>query len=106
MLGTICYDESINAPIIRYNNVFNHTPGAISFSTARVEEECYIFKLPFSPNRKITIVNYLNKENKCVYDKKLIDLNTVDLGVYFGILLLACLYRSPNNSNTSICLNT
>ena len=94
--------ENVGITKFDCNNILDLTLGPTLFSIAQIEDEYSAFELFFPRDLKTMIINYTNVEGKCVSEENWTDLNIIKLEAYTGLLLPSCVYKSSNESTTSL----
>lgn len=78
-------------------------PGLTRYSSSRITEvEMSSFELYFPPPLIHIILNYTNIDDKRVFDKEWTDIDSTELFAFIGLLLLAGVFRSNNESTESL----
>ncbi|XP_066260434.1 piggyBac transposable element-derived protein 4-like [Euwallacea similis] len=84
-------------------NIINMMPGLTRYSCSRItDKEISSFEQFFPPPLLHTILKYTNIEGKRIFDKEWTDVDNIDMFAFFGLLLLAGVYRSNNESTESL----
>lgn len=84
-------------------NVISLMPGLTRYSCSRITaEEISSFQLFFPPTLLHTILKYTNLEGKRVFADDWNDIDSIDLFAFIGLILLAGVFRSRNESTESL----
>lgn len=84
-------------------NIINLMPGLTRYASSRITEvEISSFELFFPPPLVRIILNYTNIEGRRIYDKEWTDIDSTELFAFIGLLLLAGVFRSNNESSESL----
>ncbi|KAK7121548.1 hypothetical protein R3I93_022589 [Phoxinus phoxinus] len=82
--------------------VMKRTPGPTRFACSHVDNIRSAFELFFSLETQETLIDMTNLEGKRVYGVSWKEVDWVDFQAYFGLLLLAGVYRSHNEATMSL----
>lgn len=101
--GQITYSKkpfgNISGRVSR-ENVSNLMPGLTRYLSSRItQEEFSSFELFFPPPLIRIILKYTNIEGRRIFDKEWIDIDTIELFAFIGLLLLSGVFRSHNESS-------
>lgn len=84
-------------------NIISLMPGLTRYSCSRITaEEISSFQLFFPPPLLHTILKYTNLEGKRVFADDWNDIDSTDLFAFIGLILLAGVFRSCNESTESL----
>lgn len=83
-------------------DVLNLTPGPTRYATSRIDDELSTFQLFFTKDLEEIILINSNVEGNRVYGDKWKTIDCVELRAYIGLLLLAGVFKSCNESTESL----
>ncbi|XP_053946583.1 piggyBac transposable element-derived protein 4-like [Anastrepha ludens] len=84
-------------------NIISLIPGLTRYSCSRItEKEISSFELFFPPPLIRTILTYTNIEGKRIYGEEWLDIENIELFAFIGLLILAGVFRSNNESCESL----
>lgn len=83
-------------------NVISNTPGPTRYATSRIHDEYTSFLLYFPPPLEKIILDNTNIEGKRIYEDNWHGVDSIEMHAYFGLLLLAGVYKSHNESTESL----
>lgn len=84
------------------SNVMSLTPGITRYAMTRISDEISAFKLFITIGIEQLIMNYTNIEGEKVYGENWKQLDDRELEAYLGLLILAGVYKSHNESTESL----
>lgn len=83
-------------------NVMRQQPGPTAYAVRRSNNLVETFQLFVTPRMMDIIIQMSNKEGRRVYGDEWKDLSLVELNAYFGILILAGVYRSGGEATQEL----
>ncbi|XP_053968281.1 piggyBac transposable element-derived protein 4-like [Anastrepha ludens] len=83
---------------LRNENVINLRPGTTRYARARIDDIKDAFMLFFPPTIENIVLKWSNAYAKEQYDDNYIEINSNLLHAYIGVLILAGVYRSKNET--------
>ncbi|XP_053968719.1 piggyBac transposable element-derived protein 4-like [Anastrepha ludens] len=84
-------------------NIISLIRGLTRYSCSRIaEKEISSFELFFPPPLIRTILTYTNIEGKLIYGEEWLDIENIELFAFIGLLILAGVFRSNNESCESL----
>ncbi|XP_067253523.1 piggyBac transposable element-derived protein 4-like [Chanodichthys erythropterus] len=85
-----------------HQNVIKMTPGPTRFACSNAEDIKSTFELFFPDDIKKNLIEMTNLEGKRVFNEAWKNLDWIDLQAYFGLLILAGVYRSHHEALGSL----